>query len=167
MRCAITSSTIFGWSASDWLRSHKQAECFDHFGVKSSFSKKALRPWTRNRPYIRPERRCSLGSSRLRVPTLYAAPRARLPSARDRLYLTIFIVMCWHRGHSKVRLSWSGRSGSIEVSHICASQSAHEGLPTIWWCGNTLYFRTPIPTASDRWGSKAGLPRMNLRKNAP
>ena len=35
------------------------------------------------------------------------------------LYLTISTVSSWHRGHSKVRLSWFGVSaGSILVSHI-------------------------------------------------
>ncbi|MGB6316955.1 MAG: hypothetical protein WBG13_31020 [Pseudolabrys sp.] len=34
-------------------------------------------------------------------------------------YFTILTVSSWHRGHSKVRLSWSGVSaGSILTSHI-------------------------------------------------
>ena len=38
---------------------------------------------------------------------------------RDYRYFTILTVSSWHRGHSKVRLSWFGVSaGSILTSHI-------------------------------------------------
>ena len=45
----------------------------------------------------------------------------------DHLNLTTSTISSWHLGHSNVRLSWFGFSGSIEASHIGAPQLAHLG----------------------------------------
>ena len=66
------------------------------------------------------------------------------------LYLTTFTTTSWHLGHSKVRLSWSGLSGSIATSHVNSPQLPQRGVASNRGCGtNSIFLIMVILTCSD------------------
>ena len=70
---------------------------------------------------------------------------------RRYLYLTTFTTTSWHLGHSKVRLSWSGLSGSIATSHVDAPQLSQRGVASNRGCGTNSIFLIMVMLPCSAW----------------
>src|SRR5262245_18337266 len=79
-----------------------KTEYFDHFGVKSSLSKKLCDLGQETGPISEVTGRGSFGSS---CPLPLTGLMPLRERGRDQLYLTNFVVTSWHRRHSNVALS--------------------------------------------------------------